>query len=84
MSALGDSPAFPRAASLSPSGLTHTEGHHAHVGMTLRQYYKTQALVGLLAATSHESDWPNPKRTAAKAAEFADAILTEDEEHGKK
>lgn len=64
MSALNDGgPAFPAPA--SPSGLTD-----ASPGMTLRDYFAGQALVGLLASGSR-----GPEAAASLAMSCADAMI---------
>lgn len=65
-------------------------------GMTLRQYYKAAALTGILAKSLAPNSLKNHsvhhaevssigQSSAARiAAEYADAMLAEDEEHGQK
>lgn len=49
-------------------------------GMTLRQWYKGMAIAGLCSGNMRGTC----DEFSHKAAELADALLAEDEEHGKK
>ena len=54
---------------------------HVHVqGMTMRQFYKAAALNGILSDSSQILEGADPDILADAAAEFADAMLAEDEE----
>ena len=59
-------------------------GYVSNSGMTIRQYYKAAALMGLLANSSwrltSDEDWTSIDRTAC---ERADAMIAEDEEAAK-
>lgn len=56
------------------------------MGMTLRQYYKAAAVIGLGANTSYTSGavGKGAHQFAEDAAKIADAMLAEDEEHAEK
>lgn len=44
-------------------------------GMSLRQWYAGQALIGLLAATANRSEMPDPSGIARHAHIYADAMI---------
>ena len=68
-------PAFPAMTISESVGRT---------GMTMRQYYKGQALIALVQA--NERRWPGDsagsKAIAIATGEIADAMTAEDEAHG--
>ena len=64
-------PAFPRIANLSVEKMD---------GMTMRQWYKGQALIGLVIATENPNQplgW-SVEMVASAAGDYADAMLAED------
>ena len=63
--------AFPSDTEFEWSGGTKRE---THTGMTLRDYFAGQALVGML---KHQEAFENPDKTGAWAYEYADAMLEE-------
>ena len=48
---------------------------HGYDGMTLRDYFAGQALVGQIAACAGETPYPSRDRAAKQAYEYADAML---------
>ena len=73
-------PAFPR----SEDAVSNTNKDFDLGGMTLRQWYKGQALQGLLASPSHDPDnkiWTND-RLAEYSGIVADAMIEEDTRFG--
>lgn len=50
----------------------------ATLGLTVRQWYKGQALAGWLASFAGTSDHPIPEMTTKLCAEIADAMIQED------
>jgi hypothetical protein len=72
-------PAFPRPASVDPSSGTLPDGDSVieqQEGMSLRDYFAGQALVGLLAFSPAEADRQLPPGAAADDAyRIADAML---------
>lgn len=53
-------------------------------GMTMRQYYKAAALQGILAMSdTKDLTTYNSKDVSMLAADFADAMIAEDEEYQK-
>jgi hypothetical protein len=70
----GGGPAFPNPE-MSVSHFGHAEGY---TGMSLRDYFAGQALVGLLAG--HYSDFP--REAPIKAYQIADAMLARRAEGG--
>jgi hypothetical protein len=73
-------PAFPRRAALVDGTICEEQS-----GMTLRQYYKAAALTGILAGgfadTVPHDDVAGGKDAAFFAAQYADAMIAEDESH---
>ena len=65
-------PAFP----YFPTEYSHRNAE----GMTLRQYYKAAAIQGILSSEDEDFIY-TPRRAAERAAEIADAMIEEDEEH---
>ena len=64
-------PAFPRIANLSIQKMD---------GMTMRQWYKGQALIGLVIASENPNQplgW-SAELVASAAGDYADAMLAED------
>lgn len=84
-------------AAFARAGIPTNWEEHAQSGMTLRQYYKGEALKGLLANPSLVG-WgfemqpdkcgidsnDNRKALVFKAGQFADALLAEDAAHKDK
>ena len=71
-------PAFPRRQHNSrrmPDGL-RIQGHTGHPGMTMRQWYKSQALIGILASGPHDC---NIRELVYEAGQYADAMIAEDQ-----
>lgn len=72
-------PAFPLCR-------TEADGRNdcLHTGMSLRSYYKSQAIIaaGVLADVEHNGQ-PDPKVIAERAAAIADALVAEDLEWGE-
>ena len=66
-------PAFPRPGISSNWG----EGHFAHTGMTLRDYFAGQALtnVDVRIPMSDDDDTPSPRAIANYMYVIADAML---------
>ena len=74
-------PAFPRAASWTPKTAPEDGHDHGEAGMTLRDWYKGQALLGLVMANENPNQalgW-QADSVASAAGEYADAMLKERE-----
>lgn len=87
MSASNGGPAFPATGTIHPDSQRMIYPHEAELGgMTLRQYYKAAALKGVLAGwwVKPNPVHPEPKLLATICAQYANALLAEDEEHAKK
>ena len=69
-------PAFPVAGQIDVTGMVHDFAP----GMTMRQWYKGQALIGLVIATENPNQplgW-SVELVASAAGDYADAMLAED------
>lgn len=64
-------PAFPEAIAVSAAG----DEYIGPSGMTLRDWFAGQALVGMLAATGSYGMGNGPDENAERAYEHADAML---------
>ncbi len=69
-----DQPAFPQTAAVGPAGDLYWP---AQEGLTMRDYFAGQALVGILACFKDHSDAKTVKDRVAKAFAYADAMLAE-------
>ena len=69
----GDIPAF--AFPLMPTQELWERGMPIQVGMTLREYYAGQALIGLLAMCAGGFDIGDAEETAARCYHYADAMM---------
>jgi hypothetical protein len=85
----GNTPAFPRI------GFSSSEGNYimGQQGMTMRQFYKAQALANIPLKTMdrysiNDIERGEPRKDAAEVARvcgvYADAMIAEDEAHTKK
>lgn len=79
-------PAFPRAcAEVKVTDRVNQPRYNGpQDGMTMRQYYKSAVISGLLANTRCNQEWIDGGYADKTAANLADAMLAEDEEHAKK
>ncbi len=49
--------------------------HFESSGITLRQYFAAKAMEGCIASTSSLEQWAKKEEIAAKAVEYADALI---------
>lgn len=49
--------------------------HFESSGITLRQHFAAKAMQGCIASSSGLIQWPNKDEIAAKAVEYADALI---------
>lgn len=68
--------AFPTPTVLAPDGSIE---QHGNPGMTLRDYFAAQAMVGILAtyANPATTKLPDDNRLAKWSVEYADALIRE-------
>lgn len=77
MSARDGGPAFPRIDGIEPMEYGNAHSVITEGGMTLREWYAGQALIGAMATMAHPQHdglW-DPTEVAEAAYELADAML---------
>lgn len=74
-------PAFPRARSADPEEFHKPETYHAQEGATLRDYFATHALNGILAdhvsRLTRQEALLSPDLVAKACYDYADAMIAE-------